>query len=87
MDLKDFTASALPRLIAVHSIDSADALQHALTSWMDKVSTIGLSKHLSEEQWLSGVDTSTVRVCALGTMQTPPFGRLHDGLPMWPRLQ
>ena len=83
MDIKDFSPSALPRLISVYHIPSINVLQQTLSPWMDKVSTIGLSETVDTYKWLKGLNTTNVRISQLGAMQTPPFGRLHDGAPMW----
>ena len=78
-----FTPSALPRLISVHSVSSPAELTSTLRDWAPKLSTIGVSAGLDVQTWLGDLDIGGARICDLGTMQTPPFGRLHDGVPMW----
>ena len=83
---RHFTPSALPRLISVYQTSTPDDIDALLRNWNSKISTIGLSRGLSKEEWLSeSVRTKNPRICTLGTMQQPPFYRLHDGKPMWPQ--
>lgn len=90
-----FVPAALPRVAVVHPVQTLDALGALLLPLRAHISTIGDSARSTpktdedpgDPAWLA--DTSGVssgaprpRVCALGTMQAPPFPRLHDGYPM-----
>ena len=81
-----FTPSALPRLISVYSTPTPEDIDKMLHPWAQKVSTIGCSKTLEQTKWVPPtILENNPRVCELGEMQFPPFGRLHDGIPMWPK--
>ena len=84
--VRHFTPSALPRQISVYQTSTPEAIHNLLKNWETKISTVGLSHSLSKEQWLSDtLRAQNPRICSLGTMQRPPFYRLHDGKPMWPQ--
>jgi hypothetical protein len=70
-----FTPMALPRVLPVHAIDSVPALAAHLGPWRDHLSSCGTDD-------LDCAVPGFHRVAPLGTMQTPPFPRVHDGRPM-----
>ena len=83
--IKHFTPSALPRLISIFSTPTPENIENMFNHWTQKISTIGCSTQLKPNEWLSNtILENQPRVCSLGEMQFPPFGRLHDGFPMWP---
>ena len=77
VDINDYKGNHTPTQISIGQL---------LESWKDKVSTIGLSNTLLEEEWIPDTILALKpRVCSLGEMQCPPFLRLHDGRTMWPQ--
>ena len=83
---KQFTPSALPRLISIYSTPTPKDIDTMFHPWAQKVSTIGCSTRLEQTTWIpQSVVEKNPRICVLGEMQFPPFGRLHDGIPMWPK--
>ena len=77
--LETFFTTALPYSPNVYCIDSLDDVYNLLQQYNGKISTIGWG--LSESN--QDICSMAHRVCDLGTMQTPPFPRRHDGKMMW----
>ena len=78
MDSKHFYPHSFPRMACVYPVQSIAEVEKILLPWSSMISTIGLGKNLTFSTKFSG------RICALGTMQIPPFPRKHDGIAMWP---
>ena len=74
-----FSPVALPRIASVHPLANVQELSTFLSVWKHKISTIATSTTLPV-----GL---APRICRLGEMQSPPFPRNHDGVPMWPTSQ
>lgn len=77
--------AALPRVASVYPIQDLGEMAGALAPWRDHLST------LATENWgrAHPVLGWFPRLARLGRMQTPPFPRRHDGIPMlgsllWP---
>jgi len=77
--LETFFTTALPYSPNVYCIDSLDEVYKILQQYHGKISTIGWG--LSESH--QDICSMAHRVCNLGSMQTPPFPRKHDGKMMW----
>ena len=70
-----FTATALPRLVEIHAVESVESFEVFFQPWRRWLSTCGTD--------IPGHHPAGFhRVCALGWMQAPPFPRNHDGRPM-----
>ena len=73
-----FRPLALGRYATIHPVARLDEVEAALQGWPGLRSTLGVGGEGAAIR--GGLGFS--RVCPLGSMQTPPFPRAHDGRPM-----
>ncbi len=79
-----FTPLALPRMLTIHPVPDAAALQSILRPWRPWLSTLSTDDY----QWPGGnpamieLQQWFPRICYPGTMQSPRFPRRHDGVEM-----
>ncbi len=78
-----FVPDALPRVATLYALPSLEAAAPLLAPYRAHLSTLGAGRAQNGEDPKRPAWTAwSPRVCALGTMQVPPFPRLHDGRPM-----
>jgi len=77
--LSTFEPSALPRWVSVHAVPDVGALLETLAPWSAHRAACGTDQSPSTVRTLEvgGFE----RVCAIGELQRPPFGRPHGGTP------
>lgn len=71
---------SLPRAAQVVKVEDAVQAAAVVRPWAAALSTLGLASDSGGDA-LAALEPS--RICALGTMQTPPLRRLHDGVDAW----
>lgn len=74
-----FRPVAAPRVAVIHPVPDLEAVGRALEGWPGRRSTLGTNLGVGD---LPAFTQPFSRVCPLGTMQSPPFPRQHDGRPM-----
>ena len=82
---KHCTWTTLPRLVTVVGVSSPEELANLLMDWQDTISTIGCGTSVDRDDWIPTLH-SNPRICNVGSMQFPPFTRLHDGIPMYSKF-
>lgn len=82
LPLDRFRPFGLPRHAVIHPVADHGEIERALAGWPGLRSTLGAGgPSVWPSRWPDWTRVFT-RICPLGTMQTPPFPRLHDGRPM-----
>ncbi len=69
------------RFLWLHQFTDFEGLRAQLSSWGDRLSTIGVSAWKARDAELITIigPSGATRVCPLATMQDPPLDRFHDG--------
>ena len=77
--LSTFEPSALPRWISVHAVQDVDSMLETLVPWRAHWAACGTDQDSSTARSLERAGFE--RVCAIGQLQRPRFGRPHGGAP------